>query len=123
MGQLRDRMYQDLKLRGYKHKTITEYLRWGRLYATHCRRSPEEMGEPEVRAFLMHLLEEKGARPASHEMAVADRLGLKKRVTPPRRWAIASLDRVEFELAVFDRDQAFVVDLYCPRPKQTGAVP
>lgn len=29
------------------------------------------MGEPEVRAFLMHLLEEKGARPASHKMAVA----------------------------------------------------
>lgn len=71
MGQLRDRMYQDLKLRGYKPKTITEYLRWGRLFAGYHRRSPEEMGEPEVRAFLMHLLEDKRARPASHKMAVA----------------------------------------------------
>lgn len=71
MGQLRDRMYQDLKLRGYKQKTIAEYLRWGRLYAGHFRRSPEEMGESEVRTFLMHQLEVKKAKPASHKMAVA----------------------------------------------------
>lgn len=71
MGQLRDRMYQDLKLRGYKPKTITEYLRWGRLYAAHFRCSPEEMGELEVRGFLMHQLEGKKVKPASHKMAVA----------------------------------------------------
>lgn len=71
MGQLRDRMDEDLKLRGYRPKTRVEYLRWGRLFAAYHRRSPQEMGEPEVRAFLMHLLEEKKVRPASHKMAVA----------------------------------------------------
>lgn len=70
MGQLRGRMYEDLKLRGYRPKTMAEYLRWGRLYAAYHRRSPQEMGEPEVRTFLMHLLEEKKVRPATHKMAV-----------------------------------------------------
>lgn len=71
MGQLRDKMYEDLKLRGYRKKTTVEYLRWGRLFAAYHHRSPQEMGEPEVRAYLMHLLEQKRARPASHKMAVA----------------------------------------------------
>ena len=69
MGQLRDRMYEGLKLRGYRPKTTVEHLRWGRLYAAYHRRSPQEMGEPEVLAFLMHLLEEKKVRPATHKMA------------------------------------------------------
>lgn len=71
MGQLRDKMYEDLKLRGYRPKTMVEYLRWGRLYAAYHRRSPGQLGEAEVRAFLMHLLEEKKVRPATHKMAVA----------------------------------------------------
>jgi site-specific recombinase XerD len=71
MGQLRDKMYEDLKLRGYRPKTTVEYLRWGQRYAAYHDRSPQQMGEPEVRAFLMHLLEEKRVRPASHKMAVA----------------------------------------------------
>ena len=71
MGQLRDKMYEDLKLRGSRKKTTVESLRWGRLFAAYHHRSPQEMGEPEVRAYLMHLLEQKRARPASHKMAVA----------------------------------------------------
>lgn len=65
---LRDRMYEDLKLRGYRPKTITEYVRWGRRFAAYHIRSPQEMGEPEVRAFLMHQLEEEKVRPASRKM-------------------------------------------------------
>ena len=49
MGQLRDKMDEDLKLRGYRPKTAKEYLRWGRLFAAHFRRPPEEMGEAEMR--------------------------------------------------------------------------
>jgi site-specific recombinase XerD len=71
MGQLRDKMEQDLKLRGYRPKTTTEYLRWGGLFAQHYERSPLKMGEAEIRGFLLYQLDEKKVRPASHKMAVA----------------------------------------------------
>lgn len=71
MGQLRDKMYQDLRLRGYRLRTTQQYLRWAERYAAYFHRSPERMGEGEIRTFLMHLLEQRAASPATHKMAVA----------------------------------------------------
>jgi len=71
MGQLRDKMYQDLTLRGYRARTRGQYLRWAERYVAHFHRAPGQMGEPEIRAFLMHLLEQQAASPATHKMAVA----------------------------------------------------
>jgi site-specific recombinase XerD len=71
MGKLRDKMEQDLKLRGYRPKTAMEYLRWGSRFAQHFHRSPEKMGEAEIRAFLLYQLDEKKVGPAMHKMAVA----------------------------------------------------
>jgi len=67
MGQLRDRMKEDLKLRRYRAGTVQAYLRCVKQFAAHYRRSPAEMGEPEVRAFLLGL--KTGA--AGHKMHVA----------------------------------------------------
>lgn len=39
MGQPRDKMYEDLKLWGYRPKMMVEYLRWRRLFAAYHRRS------------------------------------------------------------------------------------
>ncbi len=55
MGQLRDRMAEDLKLRRYKPSTCDKYLRCARAFAAYHRRPPEQMGIEEVRAFLLHL--------------------------------------------------------------------
>jgi site-specific recombinase XerD len=71
MGQLRDKMEQDLKLRGYRLKTRKEYLRWAGLFANYYQRSPMKMGEAEIREFLLYQLDEKKVGPASHKMAVA----------------------------------------------------
>ena len=57
MGQLRDRMVEDLKLAGYSPETAKVYLHYGKELTKHFRRSPSEMGEEEVRSFLLHLLE------------------------------------------------------------------
>ncbi len=57
MGQLRDRMEQDLKLRGLSPATIRNYLLYCRKFAAFFIRSPEELGEAEVRAFLLHQIE------------------------------------------------------------------
>jgi integrase/recombinase XerD len=57
MGQLRDRMEQDLKLRGLSPATIRNYLLYCRKLAAFFMRSPEELNEVEVRAFLLHQIE------------------------------------------------------------------
>ena len=57
MGQLRDRMEQDLKLKGLAPTTIRNYLLYCRKFAGFYMRSPEELGEAEVRAFLLHQIE------------------------------------------------------------------
>lgn len=59
MGHLRERMRADLRLRGYSPKTCRSYLCCCHVFAAHYRRSPEQMGEEEIRQFLLHL-EEKG---------------------------------------------------------------
>lgn len=71
MGQLRDKLEQDLKLRRYRPKTAREYLRWTGLFAAHYPRSSLKLGEAELREFLLYQLDEKKVGPASHKMAVA----------------------------------------------------
>lgn len=56
MGELADRMRQDLILRNYSPKTIPQYLGSARKFAAFHRRSPADMGEREIRAYLEHLL-------------------------------------------------------------------
>ena len=56
MGQLRDRMAQDLILRGFSPSTRKIYLIYARKFVAFHRRPPEQMGEAEVRQFLLHLI-------------------------------------------------------------------
>jgi integrase/recombinase XerD len=64
MGQLRDRMVQDLRLAGYSSSTRRIYTLYATKFAQHFRRSPEILGESEVRRYLLHLLDE---RQLSHD--------------------------------------------------------
>jgi integrase/recombinase XerD len=59
MGELRDRMLRDLKLAGYSPSTVRIYLHYASDFATHYMRSPREMGNEEVRSYLLHLIEER----------------------------------------------------------------
>jgi integrase/recombinase XerD len=60
MGQLRDRMAEDLRLRNFSPATSRNYLLYARKFAAFYRRSPADLGEPEIRAFLLHQLDVKG---------------------------------------------------------------
>jgi integrase/recombinase XerD len=71
MGMLRERMLDDLKLRGYREITQRCYLGCVQRFADHYGRSPASMGEREIRDFLLHLVEEKGLAPATHYMHAA----------------------------------------------------
>ena len=70
MGKLHDRMQEDLLLKAYSPHTQKAYLGCARQFAIHYMRSPEEMGEQEIRSFLLHLVRDRKASPATLDMYV-----------------------------------------------------
>jgi integrase/recombinase XerD len=70
MGALCQRMAEDLKLKNYAPGTRQEYLRCARNFASFHMRSPAEMGEPEIRDFLLALAF-RNASPQKLKMHVA----------------------------------------------------
>jgi integrase/recombinase XerD len=71
MGKLRDQMIEDLQLRDYARGTCKAYVDCARAFVAYHRKPPQQMGELEIRQFLMHLVEKKKATPASRKMYVA----------------------------------------------------
>ena len=70
MGKLHDQMEGDLILKAYSPHTIRAYLRAVQQFVRHYMRSPEEMGETEVRNFLLYLVRDRQASPATQDMYV-----------------------------------------------------
>jgi integrase/recombinase XerD len=61
MGKLHDQMKMDLELKNMSPRTRSCYLTWMRSFALHFHRSPEELGEQEIRDYLHYLIQEKKA--------------------------------------------------------------
>jgi len=59
MGKLRDQMEMDMRLRRFSPKTIACYLACMKGVAKHFRKSPAELGDEEIRAYLHYLMEER----------------------------------------------------------------
>src|ERR671931_1531518 len=71
MGAIHEKMKADLELRGCALTTRKEYLQRARNFVAFHRRSPTAMGEAEIRQFLLHLVNERKAGPATVHMYVA----------------------------------------------------
>lgn len=71
MGQVREKMEQELSLRGLAENTRTAYLRYARAFVAYFRRSPLELDREHVRAWLLYLLTMKRCRPATVNVALA----------------------------------------------------
>jgi site-specific recombinase XerD len=63
MGKLQEQMKADLLLKGYSPYTQNGYLWRCRTFTKHFMRSPAEMGEQEVRQFLLYLAQDQKADP------------------------------------------------------------
>ena len=63
MGKLREQMKAEMLLRRYSPATIKAYLNSVRNFAKHFMRCPSEMGNDEVRQFLVYLAQVKKASP------------------------------------------------------------
>jgi len=61
MSRLRQRMLEDMQLRGFAEKTQDAYLRGVRQLADHFGKSPEEISEEELRQYFLYLKNEKKA--------------------------------------------------------------
>jgi hypothetical protein len=62
MSALRVRMIEDMTLSGLAAGTQATYLDAVRRLAAHYRRSPDQLSEEEVRAYILHLRESGAAR-------------------------------------------------------------
>lgn len=56
MTVLRQRMIEDMQFRNYSSRTIEEYVRRVARFAKHFGRSPDTLGQEEVRTFLLWLM-------------------------------------------------------------------
>jgi site-specific recombinase XerD len=59
MGKLQEQMKTDLVLKGYSPHTIRQYLHCIRNFAKYFMRPPAEMGETEMRKFMLHLAQDR----------------------------------------------------------------
>lgn len=91
MSPLRVRMIQDMMLAGLATTTQTVYVEAVRRLAAHYRRSPDELTEEEVRAYLVALREREVARGTFK----ANHYGIQflYRQTLDRDWALFSKKR------------------------------
>jgi len=71
MGTTQDKMKAELELRRYAKSTQDAYLRYAKNFVVHFMRPAEEMGEKEIREFLLHLVRDKKIGDAGHKMYVA----------------------------------------------------
>jgi integrase/recombinase XerD len=71
MGKLRDQMIEDLQLRNFSPETCAKYVRCARDFVAYHRRPPEQMGEHEIRLYLLHLVNDRRVGPGGRKMYVA----------------------------------------------------
>jgi integrase/recombinase XerD len=128
MTQLRRRMEEELKLKGYSPATIKAYLLGVRQFANFHGRSPEQLGAEQVRAYVLHLLETKKLSRSSIVQAIcAIRFFYKQvlvrpcevdRITHPKRKRKLPVVLIEAEVgklveAALDlREQLILMTLY-----------
>ena len=69
MGRLRDRMIMDMELKNLSPRTIKTYLYWMKQFTVHNGKSPDQLGDEEIRGYLHYLLKERKASQASMNQA------------------------------------------------------
>ena len=67
MSTLREQMVADIQLRGLTPKTHKIYLREVNNFAKYFDKSPEKLGEKELREYLLYLLNERKLSPVRTE--------------------------------------------------------
>lgn len=90
MTPLRQRMIEDMKLRNLSAWTQETYVRYVADFARYFGKSPELLGPEEVRAYQVHLFQERGFCYNSLTVA-SSALKFFYRVTAPQDWSVEQI--------------------------------
>jgi integrase/recombinase XerD len=92
MTPLRQRMIEDMQLRGLSHNTQLAYVRVVNALATHYNKSPDQISKEELRSYFVYLVNERQLAPSSCTVALC---GIKFLFdyTLKRQWTILELVR------------------------------
>ncbi|MGH9628533.1 MAG: tyrosine-type recombinase/integrase [Bryobacteraceae bacterium] len=71
VSPLRQRMIEDMTVRNFAPNTQESYLRQVSLFARHFGKSPEQLGPEEIRAYQIHLAEERKVSVGTRIVAVS----------------------------------------------------
>jgi integrase/recombinase XerD len=120
MGQLHDRMAEDLVLRNLSPATRRNYLLYCRKFAAFFRRSPAVLGEADIRQFLVHCVEVQQLSYAAYRQIYAA-LKFLYTVTLQRPWQVERIpvprNRVRPLPAVLHPDELHALFEAFVRPK------
>ena len=79
--KLLDQLREALRLKHYSVKTEKSYVHWGRRFILfHNKRHPQEMGAPEVQAFLNYLAVEQHVSASTQNQALNALVFLYKKI-------------------------------------------
>lgn len=90
MGVFRDAMDQAMALRGFAPKTRSAYLSWVRRLVQFCRVVPDRLTPEQVRAYLLHLTQERRVAFSTFNQAL-NALRFFFREVLKREWAIEEI--------------------------------
>ncbi len=101
MTPLRQRMLEDMRIRNLAPNTQQTYVQQVSIFARYFGRSPDRLGPEEVRAYQVHLVEERKLAPASLSI-VAAALRFLYKFTLKQPWApeLIVIPKVPFKLPV-----------------------
>jgi integrase/recombinase XerD len=99
MGKLRDRMVQDLEVRGHAHNTIATYVRCVSVFARQVGLPPAKLGPEHVRRFLLYLRNDRKLCAASQNV-YAGAIAFLYRVTLQRPEVVKDLPRCKVPMKV-----------------------
>ena len=88
MGKLKELMKDDLELKGLSPHTQENYLRQVKQFTRYYGRSPRQLGEKEIREYLLYLIREKKSSTATVNLCYHAIKFLYK-TTLNRGWVIA----------------------------------
>ena len=90
MKRLRDQMLADLQLSGATQRTQETYLREAGNLAKYFNRSPAELGEDELKEYMLYLMKERHLSAGTFRFYVAA-LKFLYRTTLKREWAVEKI--------------------------------
>jgi len=70
MSILRQKMIEDLQLRGLSVRTQESYVQAVRQLAVHCHKSPDQISEEELRQYFLYLMNVKHVSRSTHTLAL-----------------------------------------------------